>query len=103
MNNIIDSVAKVLLYKGPSLHEIINEATINNYEYDIVRDRLTTRIIIKSTLVYSTNVIDEYTYDNDGNLIKHNVRINNKERVVFDKYEDTKELIRCLDKIKETA
>ncbi len=103
MNNSIDSIAKVLLYKGPTPKEIITEAISNNYKFDIINSSLTTKIIVKSIVVYNVKIIDEYTYDNEENLVKHIIRINNKESVIFDKYEEAKFMLHSINEIEQIA
>lgn len=86
MDNIIDSIAKTLMYKGPTPKEIIFEAISNNYDVNVESIDFQTHVTIKSTTAYDVSIIDTYIYDQDSNLIKQLININGKNKIIFDKY-----------------
>lgn len=96
MDNIIDSISKILMYKGPTPKEIISEAISNNYDVNVESVDSQTHIVIKSTTSYDVSIIDTYIYDEDSNLIKQLININGKKKTVFDKYGMSLDLINSI-------
>jgi hypothetical protein len=99
MNNDINYVAKLIVYKGPDMSEIVNEAIDNGWEVDFNKLSNGTQIDITSYLPYMVHVNDRYIYDLDGYLVKHITIINGKENIIFDKYYEIKNKISRAKKV----
>ncbi|MBO0573421.1 hypothetical protein FDC49_18075 [Clostridium sporogenes] len=103
MNNTIDSIAKTLLYNGPTPQEIILDAINNGHNINIIDDNSFTNIVVKSIIAYDIEVIDKYLYDNEEKLIKHIIKVNSKEKIIFDKYVEASTMINKLKNFEKIA
>lgn len=93
MNNSIDKVAQLLMYKGPKISDLIAKAVIEGKQFTFDKHNEQTVLTINFNSAYNTNVQDIYYYNTDDELIKQTLVINNKQSIIFDKYKDAKELI----------
>ena len=98
MQNNLEHIADLLMYSGPSMSEIIKEATEENLRFEISQTSKLNIIKVTSYIPYEIKVIDSYVFNKDDQLIKHTVKINNKEKVVFDKYGEAAFLLNNLNK-----
>ncbi|MEH7458506.1 hypothetical protein V7183_15155 [Bacillus sp. JJ1127] len=94
MKRIIERVAKLIMYKGPTIHELIADAVMEDKEVEIVTRENLTILKIKFVTAFDTSVTDIYTFNNDKELIKQEIKINKKMKVVFDKYNEIDNLLR---------
>ncbi|WP_306007399.1 hypothetical protein [Bacillus sp. MMSF_3353] len=94
MKRIIEQAAKLIMYKGPAIHELIAEAVMENKEVEIDTKENITILKIKFVTAFDTNVTDIYTFNKDKELIKQEIQINKKVKVVFDKYKELDNLLR---------
>lgn len=94
MKRIIEQAAKLIMYKGPAIHELITEAVMENKEVEIDTKENITILKIKFVTAFDTNVTDIYTFNKDKELIKQEIQINKKVKVVFDKYKELDNLLR---------
>lgn len=94
----INEVAALIMYNGPTIEEVLSEATFNNCMYTINYDNSVTELIVYSIVAYNTPVIDKYYYDESKKLIKQILVVNCKEKLVFDKYGEAIELLKQIDK-----
>ncbi|MCW1940628.1 hypothetical protein OMD49_19185 [Bacillus anthracis] len=53
-----------------------------------------TVLTINFTTAYDTNVTDVYMFNNEKELIKQELRVNKKVKVIFDKYREVENLLR---------
>lgn len=93
MCNLLKDVADLLAYKGPTISELIKEVgskgkinikkTFNSY----------TEVIVIQETAYNLFVKDVYLYNLDNELIKQTLFIDNKKKVVFDKFQEAHKLI----------
>lgn len=93
MNNSIDKVAQLLMYKGPKISDLIAKAVTEEKQFSFDNNNGQTVLTVNSNLAYNTNVQDIYYYNAEDELIKQVLVINNKQNIVFDKYKDARELI----------
>ncbi|MDD2476966.1 MAG: hypothetical protein PHI32_13790 [Dysgonamonadaceae bacterium] len=93
MKKIIDNVAKLLMYNGPDINELIAVAVMENKKVEI--DEKENLTILKNTFetAYNSIVTDIFTFNSEKELIKQEVQINHKVKVIFDKYAEAKELL----------
>lgn len=100
MNNVIKEVASILMYKGPTMNELIEQIAREGNKFNIVTEGST--IIIDATSIQPYNLLirDKYYYNSDEELIRHILVLDNKETVLFDKFNEAKALIDSLE-IKE--
>lgn len=94
---LLEQSASILMYKGPDKKDIIFQAVMDNNEIDINDEELFTTISVKSTTAYDINLVDIYIYNKEDKLIKQILKINNEEKVIFDKYN---EVLNIVDSIK---
>lgn len=89
MKGNLDEIVDLVMYKGPTISELIGKSTDPNNI--IITNKMrdgNTEIIIESSIVYNVKIVDKYIYDLDEKLLKQSIVINGKEKVVFDKYEE---------------
>lgn len=100
MSNVIKEVASILMYKGPTMNELIEQIAREGNKFNIVTEGST--IIIDSISIQPYNLLirDKYYYNSDEELIRHILVLDNKETVLFDKFSEAKILIDSLE-IKE--
>ena len=103
MKQTIDEVAKILMYTGPSMSELISSSVKENKEIDITKQDGSTYLSISFETAYSTKVNDIYVYNCDNELIKQEIEINNKVTVIFDKFKEASELLQTHKKSKLIA
>ncbi len=93
MNKTIKEVAELLMYKGPSIGEVLENAVSSNYVFSVEKAYETTIVTINSELAYSTKIKDIYVYSRSGDLIKQSIIIDEDEKTVFDKYSEALQMI----------
>ena len=103
MNDEINEIASILMYKGTTIKEILQEASLNGYKYKIEDRDKNTIVTIKSYAPYKLNIVDMYIYDNEENLIKQTLFINGKEKIIFDKYQEALSLINNINQASNIA
>lgn len=99
----LTKVAKILMYNGPSAKEVIADAIKNNYEVDVVENESYLEVIVKSIIVYDVSITDVYTYNADNQLVKHLLKINGTEKVIFDKFNEALSMISDIKKLRAIA
>ncbi|MBV7318171.1 MULTISPECIES: hypothetical protein [Bacillus] len=97
MSSIFDDVAKLLIYKGESIENIIEKAIIQGKEYKIEHQKDSTRINVISKTAYDITINDIFIYNCDNELIKQQVIVNGKLRTIFDKYGEIQCLLNSLE------
>lgn len=99
----ITNVAKLLMYKGPSPKDIIMMAIRNNYDVNIESKGDSTVVSVESTAAYDVKLKDIYVYNIENELIKQLLIINDKEKVIFDKYMEATLMIDEIQRVKRIA
>ncbi|EOO66388.1 hypothetical protein IKE_03105 [Bacillus cereus VD196] len=94
MKKIIEQAAKLIMYKGPSIHELIAEAVMENKVVKVETKESLTILTINFITAYDTNVTDIYMFNKEKELIKQELRVNKKVKVIFDKYREVENLLR---------
>lgn len=100
MKKPISDIVDLILYSGPSIKKLIEEAIENNNSFYLDKKNNNIELIIKSSIIYNVNITDKYLYDSNEDLIKHTVIINEESHIVFDKYD---ELVNDICKKEEVA
>ncbi|HCJ56064.1 MAG TPA: hypothetical protein DHV55_00750 [Clostridiaceae bacterium] len=100
MDEKIKDVVSLLLYRGPDISDLILEAINEEKEYTIeIKDGLTI-LKIYSALVYDLKIADIFIYNDERQLIKQVLLIGDKEKIIFDKFQEAAYLI---DNFKNTS
>lgn len=94
MKKIIEDAAKLLMYKGPAIHELIAEAVMENKVVKVERKESVTILTVNFITAYDTNITDVYVFNSEKELIKQEIQVNKKIKVVFDKYREVANLLR---------
>lgn len=97
MQRIIENVADLLMYSGPNIKEIINNALENGKDFKIEQNNGINILIIKAQLPYGIEVTDKYFYNEENQLIKQILYVKNKEKIIFDKYCEATKLLSKLE------
>lgn len=97
MNDILEKAANLLMYAGPKMEDLIRNALLAGNKYDIVKEEELIILSIHQTFAYGTEAIDKYYYNSSNELIKQSLYIRDKEKTIFDKYEETKALLQMFD------
>ncbi len=84
----MDEVVNLLMYCGPTVNEIIQDAVRNDNCFYTEEYQDVFKVIVNSTLPYDIKIEDQYWYDTSRNLIKQIVILNGIEKVVFDKFHE---------------
>lgn len=98
MNNIFSKVANLLMYSGPNADEIITDAIKNGNYFELLKEQQTTVLKVYSTTAYDIKIVDNYWYNENGELIKQTILINNKEKVIFDKFKEAESMLLELER-----
>lgn len=96
----IHQVAKLLMYDGPTVTELIQKAVEENKEFSISNNGDITTLTIETTVAYSLKVTDVYSFNFEGQLIKQTIIMNGKEQIVFDKYKEATQILTKLQQKK---
>ena len=94
----INKIADLIMYSGPTINELlensknINKITINKLNENKIQ------VLIENILAYNVKITDKYIYDNNEALIKQSIIINDKEKIIFDKYIEINTIIKQLNK-----
>ncbi|MBJ7993669.1 hypothetical protein [Bacillus mycoides] len=94
MKKIIEDAAKLLIYKGPAIHELIAEAVMENKVVKVETKESLTILTVNFITAYDTNITDVYMFNSEKELIKQELQVNKKVKVVFDKYKEVANLLR---------
>jgi formaldehyde-activating enzyme involved in methanogenesis len=94
LKKIIEDAAKLLMYKGPAIHELIAEAVMENKVVKVERKESVTILTVNFITAYDTNITDVYVFNSEKELIKQEIQVNKKIKVVFDKYREVANLLR---------
>ncbi|MBB6450827.1 hypothetical protein HNR44_002817 [Geomicrobium halophilum] len=95
--NSLKKAAEYLMYKGPTLNELIFEAENKHAEY-IINNLEDGKILkVKSKTSYNLEIIDKYWFNVDGELYKQTLVMRNKEKIVFDKYREAYALLEKIE------
>lgn len=91
---IINKIADLVMYSGPEIDTLINEASRYG-KLSFIQEMGNGRrlLIIEEIVSYKTSVIDKYLYDSNNKLINHSIIINGKESIVFDKQSEILEIL----------
>ena len=92
---MIDEVVNLIVYNGPTIDDIINNAIKDNHKMNI-RENIeegTKELIVKSIVAYGVKIEDIYVYDDKNMLIRQSLIIENKENIIFDRYKEINNLI----------
>lgn len=81
------------MYKGPDVNELIAEAHMENKKVDIDKNENYTILKITFETAYNTAVTDVFIFNSEKELIKQELQINQKVKVIFNKYEEAKKLL----------
>ncbi|WP_028563388.1 hypothetical protein [Paenibacillus pinihumi] len=100
MMDEIHQVAKLLMYDGPTVTELMQKAIDQNHEFSILKNGDITILTIESTVAYSLKVTDRYHFNFEGQLIMQTINMNGKEQIVFDKYKEATQILTKLEKKK---
>lgn len=91
--DVIENVVKLLMYEGPDINELIAKALMEDSKVNI--DENDTMKVLKITwkTAYETTVTDIFTFNDEKALIKQELSINDKTKVIFDKYKEAGEML----------
>nr|WP_302660547.1 hypothetical protein [uncultured Clostridium sp.] len=92
---MIDEVVNLIIYNGPTIDDIINNAIKDNHEINI-RENIeegTKEVIVKSIIAYGVKIEDIYLYDDKNILIRQSLIIEDEENIIFDRYKEINNLI----------
>lgn len=104
MSNSIKDVAALLMYKGPDINEIIQEAVSAGAHYETEALAAgAVKLTVSSTTAYDLVIVDTYYYNSDNELTRQTLFVNGKEKVVFDKYQEAKDILVNMEKTKKIA
>lgn len=94
--NSVKKAAEYLMYKGPTLNELILEAGGKNFAYTVKNIENDVVLEVKSNTSYDLEIIDRYWYNSDNELYKQTLTMRDKEKVIFDKYQEAKILLEAI-------
>ncbi|MEH7522035.1 hypothetical protein V7149_01930 [Bacillus sp. JJ1503] len=97
MKNSLEKVAKLLMYEGPRITDLIAKAVNEKKHFYISKTDGMELLTIEFTTAYNTSVQDKYFFNSDKELIKQLLIINTTEKIIFDKYADAKSLLQSID------
>ncbi|MFC3883737.1 hypothetical protein ACFOU2_09590 [Bacillus songklensis] len=97
MRDTLERVADLLMYSGPSISDVIKNAILDGHDFETLQLGKQTVVQVTSEIPYDIKVLDSYFFNNCGQLIKHIVKVNNKEKIVFDKYSEATALLTTLE------
>lgn len=103
MKKIIEQIAKLLLYTGPSIKDIVEQAQNEDTVFKIKCGSKGTCVKVIEELPYDLTTEDIYYYDIDERLIKQILVMDGKSKVVFDKYKEINELVARLNQLDKVA
>ncbi|MED0716107.1 hypothetical protein [Aeribacillus composti] len=86
------------MYSGPNADEIITDAIKNGNYFELLKEQQTTVLKVYSTTAYDIKIVDNYWYNENGELIKQTILINNKEKVIFDKFKEAESMLLELER-----
>jgi hypothetical protein len=98
MNNIFSKVANLLMYSGPNINELITDAIKNGNYFELLKEQQTTVLTVYSITAYDIKIVDKYWFNENGELIKQTILINNKEKVIFDKFKEAESMLLELER-----
>ncbi|ERM20364.1 hypothetical protein [Brevibacillus laterosporus] len=102
--NPVKDVVELLMYKGPEIKTLIQEAIKNGNDYQIKQTPSGGILLeIKTTTAYDLQIIDVYHYNADEELIYQSVVLNGNEKEIFNKYVEANNIIVELEKTKIVA
>lgn len=96
MDNIKEA-AEYLMYKGPSLNDLILEAKKNNQEYNVKNTEDDSILEVKTKTSYDLKIIDRYWFNSDRELYKRTLTMRGKEKVIFDKFKEVRILLETIN------
>lgn len=91
--DIIENVAKLLKYQGPDINELIAEAYAENKKIIVDKIDASTALKITFKTAYETIVTDVFIFNEQKELIKQELHINDKINVIFDKYKEASDML----------
>lgn len=91
-DEVFRNVAELLLYKGPSIDDLVGKAVLEGNTYYVEDLNGMTKLTICSESAYSLIINDIYVF-NESELIKQVIILNGKENIVFDKFQEATELL----------
>ena len=97
MNDILEKAANLLMYSGPKMEDLIRNALLAGNKYEIVKEEELKILAVHQTFAYGTEAIDKYYYNGSNELIKQSLYMRDKEKTIFDKYEETRALLIMFD------
>lgn len=100
MNKKLEKIADLLTYKGPSKEELISKAKKENSLFKVYKQNGLTILEVTSKLLFDKKIIDCYSYNINGELIKQVAIIEEKSKVVFDKFEEIQQLLKTSSRSK---
>lgn len=74
-----------IIYKGTPPNEVIFRAIDNKHDVSIRHIGANTHITVESIGAYDVKIIDTYIYDENKSLMKQLIKINGKDKVIFDR------------------
>lgn len=98
MNDIFNEIADLLMYSGPSIDQVTQKANEDGGKVKVLKQNGLSIVVVESILPYNLTAIDSYTYNADEELIKHVVKLKNKEKVIFDKFKEINSLLNIAKK-----
>ncbi|MBP1083520.1 hypothetical protein ACFFJQ_07025 [Bacillus capparidis] len=93
MKSILERAADLLMYNGPTLREITNKAFESGNDYRIDKVNGFDILQVTTVLPYGIKAIDKYFFNNENQLVKQILLINNKEKLIFDKFAEVQNLL----------
>ena len=93
----LKKAAEYLMYKGPTINELIFKVENNDGEYKINNMKDGIMLEVKSKTSYDLEIIDKYWFNLDKELYKQTIILRNKEKIIFDKYQGAQDLLERLE------
>lgn len=97
MRRIVEKVADLLTYSGPSMADLIKKALEEGNDFKVEQTGELKILKVKFQLPYGIEATDKYFYNSESHLIKQTLCVRNKEKIIFDKYNEAAKLLSKLD------
>ncbi|KQS19246.1 hypothetical protein ASF99_04995 [Exiguobacterium sp. Leaf187] len=96
-NQIIDAISELILYKGPSMNKIIEDAQFNKLNYNIHSSEDLITVSVNSSIEGLLSITDIYVFNKHLELIKRIAKTPRNEKVLFDRLNEINNLINQLN------
>lgn len=92
-NQIINEISELILYEGPSMDNIIEDAQNNKWNYNVHSSDNVITVTVESSIEGLLSITDIYVFNKHMELIKRIVKTPRNEKVLFDRFNEINILI----------